>query len=166
LIWAIKEARKIAQTSPLKESIIEELIPGPEYQSDEDLRDFIMCGPRKYQDGACSRKEQPVNHLAGTSRMGENANDPDTVVTPDLRVVGVGNLRVADASVMPALPSGNPHATCMMIGERGADIIAEEPNMGDFNMLRWKPMAKVPLADGTGKQPSPPLAGGSEGVFA
>jgi len=125
LVWAIREARKIAATAPLVDLILEEVVPGPEYQTDEELKDFIRCGPRKFQpDRGCSRKEQPVNHLAGTSRMGTG---PDAVVDSLLRVHGVDALRVVDASVMPALPSGNPHATVMMLGERAADIIAAQP---------------------------------------
>jgi choline dehydrogenase-like flavoprotein len=48
------------------------------------------------------------------------------VVDPELRVIGVRSLRVADASVMPTLPSGNTHATCVMIGERTAAFILDE----------------------------------------
>jgi choline dehydrogenase len=49
--------------------------------------------------------------------------DPDAVVDADLRVHGLAGLRVADASVLPSLPCGNPNLACMMIGEKVADLI-------------------------------------------
>jgi choline dehydrogenase len=61
-----------------------------------------------------------VWHPGGTCRMGR---DRLAVVDPQLRVYGVDGLRVADASVMPAIPSGNINAACIMIGERAADLI-------------------------------------------
>lgn len=60
------------------------------------------------------------DHPVGTCRMG---SDDDAVVDPQLRVQGVSGLRIADASVMPALTSGNTHAACVMIGERAADFL-------------------------------------------
>ena len=50
-------------------------------------------------------------------------NDPGAVVDARLRVHGVAGLRVADASIMPTLVSGNTNAACMMIGEKAADLI-------------------------------------------
>ena len=60
-----------------------------------------------------------VYHLSCTCRIG-------SVVDPGLRVFGVGSLRVADASVMPEIPSGNINAPSIMIGERAADLIAAD----------------------------------------
>jgi choline dehydrogenase-like flavoprotein len=63
-----------------------------------------------------------VYHLCSTCRMGD-------VVDPELRVNGVKNLRVADASIMPNIVSGNTNAASIMIGEKTADIIAAQYNL-------------------------------------
>jgi choline oxidase len=54
---------------------------------------------------------------------------PGTVVDPQLRVVGADGLRVADASIFPTLPSVNPCMTCMMVGERAAELIAADRDL-------------------------------------
>uniref|UniRef100_A0A6A7FTD1 Glucose dehydrogenase [FAD, quinone]-like n=2 Tax=Hirondellea gigas TaxID=1518452 RepID=A0A6A7FTD1_9CRUS len=64
-------------------------------------------------------------HPAGTCKMAV-AHDPMGVVSNRLKVRGVSSIRVADASVMPVLPSGGLHAACIMIGEKAADIIKED----------------------------------------
>ncbi|XVU28062.1 GMC family oxidoreductase [Actinoplanes sp. CA-054009] len=63
---------------------------------------------------------RPYNHFAGTCRMGD---DPGSVVDGELRVRGRDGLRIVDASVMPALPSGNTNATVYAIAERAAELI-------------------------------------------
>ncbi len=61
-------------------------------------------------------------HLVGTARMGD-PTDPGAVVDPELRVLGVTGLRVADASVIPSLISGHTIAPSVLIGERAAELI-------------------------------------------
>jgi choline dehydrogenase len=63
-------------------------------------------------------------HGVGTARMGVN---PGSVVDPELRVRGVSALRVADASVMPTIPSANTNATVLAIAERAAEMIRRTP---------------------------------------
>ncbi|XP_046614598.1 glucose dehydrogenase [FAD, quinone]-like [Neodiprion virginianus] len=66
-----------------------------------------------------------ANHNAGTCKMGP-PSDPLAVVDPRLRVYGIEGLRVADASIMPQVPTANTQATCVMIGEHAADLIKKD----------------------------------------
>jgi choline dehydrogenase len=81
--------------------------PGSTVQTDEQLLDFAR------------RRGGTVYHPTSTCKMG---SDPMAVVDPELRVHGVGGLRVADASIMPTVVSGNTNAATIMIGERAADL--------------------------------------------
>jgi choline dehydrogenase len=101
-------ARDVAAAMPLRDLVEIEADPGPAAVDDGELLDFARrFGSTGY-------------HPVGTCRMGSG---PGAVVDPRLRVQGIEGLRVADASVMPALISGNTHATCVMIGERAADFL-------------------------------------------
>jgi choline dehydrogenase len=75
----------------------------------------------------CLAKEvsYPANHLAGSCRMG-SATDPKAVVDERLRVRGIENLRVIDASVMPQNVEPGTYASTVMIGEKGAQMIVED----------------------------------------
>jgi choline dehydrogenase len=108
MVRSIRFSRRIYAQSPLREMIARENLPGDGMQSDEQLIEHIRRHATHRAHPACS------------CRMGADA---DAVVDAELRVRGIGGLRVADASVMPSLPRGNPNLACMMIGEKAADLI-------------------------------------------
>lgn len=87
-----------------------EVFPGVDTDTDDALLDFAR------------RKGGTAYHLSGTSRMGRH-DDPLAVVSPQLSVHGLEGLRIVDASVMPAIPSGNINAPTLMIAEKAADLI-------------------------------------------
>jgi choline dehydrogenase len=105
----VKLARRILRAPALAALIERELLPG-ESEALDDAR--IEAHVRSHA--------KTVYHPSGTCRMG---TDPLAVVDPALRVHGVANLRVCDASVMPALPSGNTNAPTIMIAERCAGFL-------------------------------------------
>ncbi len=108
-LLAVKFLRKIAQQRPLSDLMDEELRPGSNVLSDEELiHDF-------------RQRSGTVYHPCCTCRMGPNPND--SVVDNRLRVHGVANLRVCDASIFPNLISGNTNAPATMVGWIGAGII-------------------------------------------
>jgi choline dehydrogenase-like flavoprotein len=78
---------------------------------------------REEMKAFCIEHAHAALHPSGTCRMG---TDGQSVVGPDLKVHGIQGLRVADASIMPTLISGNPNSVCIMIGEKGADLILKE----------------------------------------
>jgi choline dehydrogenase len=86
----------------------EELQPGPEVQTDEEIDDFVRSAV------------ESAYHPCGTCRMGTNAM---AVVDPQCRVRGVEGLRVVDSSIMPQVTTGNLNAPTIMIGEKAADHI-------------------------------------------
>jgi choline dehydrogenase len=110
MVAAFRIARQIAATEPFRSLISEPLRPGPDVQSDAQIEDYV----RKFGS--------TVFHPCSTCRMGE---DDRAVVDSQLRVRGIDGLRVADASVMPAMPSPNIHPATIMVAEKGSDIIAK-----------------------------------------
>ena len=70
--------------------------------------------------------EDDAWHFSGTAKLG---NDPWSVVGSDLCVHGMENLRVADASIMPRITSGNTMAPCVVIGERAAECIRDRHSL-------------------------------------
>ena len=105
-------ARSLAETKALKPWIKTELLPGKSITSDDDLTNYILAN--------C----ETVFHPSGTCKMGDVEN-PSSVVTSDLRVIGIDGLRVADASVFSNIPTVNICNTVMMIAERAADMITQ-----------------------------------------
>ncbi len=106
---AIRLTRRIMAAAPMAPYRPEEFRPGPEAQSDAALAE------------AAGRIGTTIFHPVGTARMGA---DPDSVLDPQLRVRGVAGLRVADASVMPTITSGNTNSPTLMIAEKAAELIA------------------------------------------
>jgi choline dehydrogenase len=107
-VRGIRMSREIGEANALKEWRKREVLPGPERKTDAELRDFVR------------RAASTIYHPSGTCKMGI---DHMAVVDPDLRVYGVEGLRVADASIMPAITSGNTNAPSIMIGEKCAELI-------------------------------------------
>jgi len=117
LLWSLRFTRNITKMPPFSNYVIEELAPGVDAQTDAELEYYVKCGMAEQCDP--SSMQVSVYHVAGTCAIGN-------VVDDELRVYHIDNLRIADASIMPSVPSGNTHATCMMIGEKLASLLLEE----------------------------------------
>jgi choline dehydrogenase len=105
----LKLIRKIVlESNEFKQYQPEEFRPGIDIQDDEELVK------------AASNYAQTIFHPVGTCKMG---SDENSVVSDELKVHGIENLRVIDASVMPNITSGNTNAPTIMIAEKGADMI-------------------------------------------
>jgi len=113
LVEGIKQARLIAQTEPFKSWLLEEVAPGPLVQSDAALNLYAR------------KASHTVYHPAGTCKMGA-PHDPLSVVDPHMKVIGLKNIRVIDASIFPTMISVNPMITVMMIGEKASDLILKD----------------------------------------
>ena len=108
VVAAMRLARRLVARPSLAPLIAREMNPGPLAGDDDALLRWARA------------TGQTLYHPCGTCRMG---SDEGAVVDPRLRVRGVEGLRVADASVMPSITSGNIHAPVMMIAERASDMI-------------------------------------------
>jgi choline dehydrogenase len=108
LLDGMKICRRLGEQPSLRHFIASEYLPGEAIVSDDELLDYA----RNYGG--------TIYHPCGTCKMG---SDPMAVVDDQLRVRGLQGLRVADASVMPTLVSGNTNAACIMIGEKCADLV-------------------------------------------
>ena len=105
----IRAVRRIVSSAPLASLVTRPLEPGWVAQPD----DATMASYLTANAGT-------IYHPSGTCRMGVDA---DSVVDPRLRLRGAQNVRIADASIMPSVTSGNLNAPCMMIGEKAAELI-------------------------------------------
>ncbi|RIY00858.1 choline dehydrogenase [Aureimonas flava] len=112
---AIRLTRRIAAQPALAPFRPEEFKPGAAFQSEEELRE------------AAGAIGTTIFHPVGTCSMGADAA---SVVDPRLRVRGVAGLRVADASVMPAIVSGNTNSPTVMIAEKAAEMMREDRRAG------------------------------------
>ena len=108
MVDGLKMLRRLVNTPPFSGYVAQERTPGPEVQSDDEWLAF------------CRATGETVYHPTSTCRMG---TDADSVVDARLRVRGVSGLRVIDASVMPAVVSGNTNAAVVAIAEKGADLV-------------------------------------------
>ena len=113
IIKGVQIARKITNYEPLKAHIIEEYAPGSKVTDADEAA--ILDWVRK--------TAVTIYHPTGTCKMGI---DYMSVVSPTLKVRGVDGLRVADASIMPKITSGNTNAPAIMIGEKASDLILED----------------------------------------
>jgi choline dehydrogenase len=108
---SLAQVREMGAAPALREWGARELYPGADVRDPAAVRDYVRRTAISY------------HHQVGTCKMGV---DREAVVDPRLRVHGIEGLRVADASVMPVVTSGNTNAPSLMIGERAADFIAAE----------------------------------------
>jgi len=108
MLTALRVARDLGSSPAFDEWRADEVLPGADVRDPAELRDYLR------------RDTDPYNHPVGTCRIG---TDPAAVVDPQLRVRGVDRLRVADASVMPAIPGANTYAAVIAIAERASTLI-------------------------------------------
>jgi choline dehydrogenase len=111
LIAGIDHTRRIFAQPAMAPYSVEETTPGSSITTDEQFGEFARANGTN------------VFHPVGTCKMG---TDPMAVVDPRLKVIGIEGLRVIDASVMPAVTTGNTNAPTIMIGEKGAAMIKED----------------------------------------
>lgn len=118
----LRMGREIMKQKALEPFVMAERLPGPGVTSEEDLARFAH--------ETCKTDHHP----AGTCKMGTDAM---AVVTPDLKLRGIDNLRVCDSSVMPLLVSSNTNAPTIMIGEKGADLVrGRQPLPAQTNLMQ------------------------------
>jgi len=111
LIAGVRAMRNVMKDPVISRYLQSEYAPGEDKVTDDELVDFLR------------EKGRTSFHPVSTCRMGV---DPTAVVDNRLRVYGIGNLRVVDASIMPSIPSGNTNAPTIMVAEKAADMILED----------------------------------------
>jgi len=111
IVEGLKILRRIMEQPAMRRFVEAEYVPGPAVKGDAELLDFAR------------KNGGTVFHPTSTCKMGI---DDMAVVDPALRVRGIGALRVADASIMPTVISGNTNAGAIMIGEKAADLVRQD----------------------------------------
>ena len=110
MVRAVGLCRELCNQPPMRDIVESELLPGAEVRTRDEMVAYLR------------QNVEHRHHPLGTCRMG-TASDPGAVVDARLRVHGIDNLRVADASIMPDDPTGNTNVPTIMIGEKAADMI-------------------------------------------
>ena len=108
MVDGFRMMRRIVEAAPMDPYRGDEYSPGKAVQSDDEILTWIR------------NNSETAYHPIGTCRMGPG---PNAVVDDHLKVHGIAGLRIADASIMPTMPSGNTNAPCIMVGEKAADLI-------------------------------------------
>ncbi|MCW5744618.1 MAG: GMC family oxidoreductase N-terminal domain-containing protein [Alphaproteobacteria bacterium] len=109
MVDGFRMMRRIVEAPPMDAFRGEEYSPGKGVESDSDILGWIR------------NNSETAYHPIGTCRMGPG---PNAVVDDHLKVHGLAGLRIADASIMPTMPSGNTNGPCIMVGEKAADLLA------------------------------------------
>jgi choline dehydrogenase len=120
----IRLTREIMEQKALEPFAAEEIQPGAQVQSDEQVDAFI----REHCESAY--------HPTGTCKMGAR-DDQTAVVDHECRVIGIENLRVADSSIMPQVTNGNLNSPTLMIGEKASDMILGRDPLAPSNLEPW-----------------------------
>ncbi|WP_170340191.1 choline dehydrogenase [Ruegeria arenilitoris] len=120
----IRLTREIFGQDAFKPYAGKEIQPGADVQTDEELNAFI------------AEHAESAYHPCGTCRMGR-ADDPNAVVDPQGRVIGVDGLRVADSSVFPQITNGNLNAPSIMVGEKMSDHLLGKDPLPRANGRPW-----------------------------
>ena len=121
---AIRLTREIMQQPAMAVHVKHEIQPGAAVQSDDELDAFIRA------------HAESAYHPCGTARMGRR-DDPQAVVDPQGRVIGVEGLRVADSSVFPRITNGNLNGPSILVGEKMADHILGKDPLPASNLEPW-----------------------------
>ncbi|XP_023647353.1 choline dehydrogenase, mitochondrial [Paramormyrops kingsleyae] len=129
-VWEFRQCVKLSREIFAQRAFDEfrgrELLPGSQVQSDREIDAFVR------------QKADSAYHPSCTCKMGQ-PTDPMAVVDPEARVLGVENLRVVDASIMPSMVSGNLNAPTIMIAEKAADAIKGVPTLQDPGIPVYQP---------------------------
>lgn len=129
-IWEFRQSVKLAREIFAQEAFAKfrgpEIQPGSHVQSDEEIDAFVR------------QKADSAYHPSCTCKMGQSS-DNTAVVDPQAKVIGVENLRVVDASIMPSIVSGNLNGPTIMVAEKAADIIKGLPPLQEKNVSVYRP---------------------------
>ena len=120
----IRLTREIFAQEAFRPFVKHEIQPGAAVQDDADI------------DGFIAEHAESAYHPCGTCRMGR-ADDPDAVVDPQGRVIGVDALRVADSSIFPRITNGNLNAPSIMVGEKISDALLGRDPLPRANVVPW-----------------------------